>query len=262
MPKPTSTPVKSKPQPAAKKPKTKAFLPDREKISATKNKGPLIVKVTGGAKTAVTNGGKVQTVPRTIKDLRGASYNPRYISESQLAKLKRSMESFGDLSGVVFNASSGVVISGHQRLKTMAGKKTQLVRKACKDGRGTIAEGYIQVMEADGSTARVPYREVNWSDRQTEIAANIAANAHGGDFDDLKLGTLLHKLHSGKFDIELVGVSELDFRRTVLLANREKGDSSGQGIVEIDPDDDTGTTKTKTAGSCKCPRCGFKFDPK
>jgi len=250
-------PVAGKKIKTAKPTKTKkGFLPDREKLSATKNKGPLVVKVTKGEKKADTTSGKRRVDPQSVKDLKGASYNPRYISEAQLKRLKISMESFGDLSGIVFNVASGVLISGHQRLKTLSGKKSKLVKKAVQDKRGTVAEGQLVVVESDGSKTRIPYREVNWSDQQTEIAANIAANAHGGEFDDIKLGGLLHKLHKGKFDIELTGISELDFRKMVIDFRKGKGSS----VTEVKPDDDTPTGKNAESGSkCKCPRCGFKF---
>ncbi len=38
-----------------------------------------------------------------IKDLKPAAYNPRKITDAQLARLKKSLEEFGDLSGIVVN---------------------------------------------------------------------------------------------------------------------------------------------------------------
>lgn len=39
-----------------------------------------------------------------VKDLKPAGYNPRKISKEKLAALKKSLEEFGDLSGIVVNA--------------------------------------------------------------------------------------------------------------------------------------------------------------
>lgn len=245
--------------------KNKKFLPNREKISETKGKGPLVVKKTGGTIQANTTGA-AKHVPSTVKDLKGAAYNPRVITEAQLKRLRISYEQFGDLSGIVFNAARGVLISGHQRLKTMAGKKTKLVRSKIKDGRGTIAAGHIEVVETDGSITRVPYREVTWSDKKTEMAANVAANAHGGDFDDIKLGGILSQLTDSQFDIELTGIDELNFRKMVIAYRKQTGEDAGGGgdsFTEVGGTTGaSGSSGTAKAGACKCPRCGFKFTPK
>lgn len=52
-----------------------------------------------------------------LSDLKPAEYNPRKISADQLKNLKKSIEEFGDLSGIVFNRRTGNVVGGHQRLK-------------------------------------------------------------------------------------------------------------------------------------------------
>ena len=38
-----------------------------------------------------------------VKDLKPAAYNPRKISKEKLAALKKSLEEFGDLFGIVYN---------------------------------------------------------------------------------------------------------------------------------------------------------------
>lgn len=54
------------------------------------------------------------------------------------------------------------------------------------------------------------YREVDW-DETREKTANIAANAHGGDWDDDKLDNILNELGNIEdFDIELTGFSLVD----------------------------------------------------
>jgi hypothetical protein len=55
-----------------------------------------------------------------VKDLKPAGYNPRKISKEKLAALKKSLEEFGDLSGIVYNSRTRTLIGGHQRIKNLA----------------------------------------------------------------------------------------------------------------------------------------------
>lgn len=53
--------------------------------------------------------------PMKVKNLKANPENPRTITDAKLLQLKRSMERFGDLSGIVFNRRSGNLGGGHQR---------------------------------------------------------------------------------------------------------------------------------------------------
>lgn len=69
--------------------------------------------------------------PKSISDIKPARYNPRAISEKQLKQLNASIHhASGDLSGIVVNIAGKypVTVSGHQRLKTLKGKKTRIVK--------------------------------------------------------------------------------------------------------------------------------------
>lgn len=195
-----------------------------------------------------------------IKDLREASYNPRVISAKRLENLHRSMTTYGDLSGVVFNKRTKNMISGHQRLKNLRGKnvKTKIVTKPMRDEFGTVAEGHI-IAKTSAGTLRIPLRIVDWSDKKAEIAANIAANAHGGDFDKAKLGVLLEKLDAGKsFDVQTIGLDPLSVRN-LLPKMPTVGKSSGGS------DDDEGESFQEYGEDTfefehTCPKCKFKFN--
>lgn len=153
----------------------------------------------------------------TLHDLKEASYNPRVISAKKLGGLSRSMRRYGDLSGVVFNRRTKTLISGHQRLKTLRvdGVKTKIVTERRTDNFGTVAEGHVIAFTDDGEI-RLPIRIVDWNDRKSEMAANIAANAHGGDFDNVKLGVVLQKLQAGKeFDVDTIGLSTTSMRNLI-----------------------------------------------
>jgi len=118
-----------------------------------------------------------------VKDLKPAGYNPRKISPEKLAALKKSLEEFGDLSGIVFNVRTQTVIGGHQRVKNMD-PSWKIIKKPRTDKTGTTAAGYVETPHG-----RLTYREVDWPEIK-EKQANIAANQHGGEFDDDLLNIL------------------------------------------------------------------------
>lgn len=194
---------------------------------------------------------------RTIKHLKAAKYNPRTITDAKLNKLTDSIHKFGDLSGVVFNVRTDTLVSGHQRVKTMQGKKTAIVTKKMKDKHGTVARGYI-IVKGENGDINVPYREVDW-DIITEKAANIAANAHGGSFDKEKLRLVLASIEKkSKFDLELTGLDPLtlkslrikDEEATTGKSGKSKNDGDGKTFKEFDANMET---------EHKCPRCSYTW---
>ncbi len=193
---------------------------------------------------------------RKLSDLKEAGYNPRVISSKRLSNLHKSMTTYGDLSGVVFNVKTKTLISGHQRLKPLrdAGIKVEIKTKPITDKFGTVAEGYV-VAKTSAGELRIPYREVSWSDKKAEYAANIAANAHGGDFDRTKLGTLLAALEKGKsFDIDVLGLDPLSVRSLMpKMPNVEGGgDDDGESFQEYGED--------SFDFEHQCPKCKFQFN--
>lgn len=193
-----------------------------------------------------------------LSDLKEASYNPRVISDKRLENLAKSIiVAHGDLSGVVFNKRTNTLISGHQRLKVIRanGAKTEIKTVKVKDKHGTVEEGYIAAHTENG-TIRIPLRVVDWSDKRAEMAANIAANAHGGDFDRAKLGAILAKLEGGKkFDIDVIGLDPLSLRSLLpqLPSNGAgSGSSEGGGFQEFSED----SFEFKHT----CPKCKFQFN--
>ncbi len=193
-----------------------------------------------------------------LKDLKGAKYNPRFISTDKLEKLQKSINEFGDLSGVVFNKRNGVLVSGHQRVKTIKGQGTKIITEKFKDKYGTIEIGHIEVTSEKG-VLKIPFRIVDW-DSRTEKLANIAANAQGGDFDDEKLGKLLAELDLNAFAIELSGLDTITVTELVKNhKNKEAGgdESDDEGFDSVDPD-----ALLDADTKCVCPRCHFEFERK
>lgn len=117
-----------------------------------------------------------------ISRLNPAEYNPRKDlkpGDPEYEKLKRSMEQFGYVEPVVWNKSTGRVISGHQRLKI-------LVDTGQKEVDCVVVE----------------------MDEEREKALNIALNKINGEWDNDKLAMLISDLQGSDFDVSLTGFEE------------------------------------------------------
>lgn len=64
---------------------------------------------------------KFEPVTINRKDIKNAPYNPRRISDFALNKLKKNIKKIGYLGGIVWNATTGNIVSGHQRLGILDG---------------------------------------------------------------------------------------------------------------------------------------------
>lgn len=70
---------------------------------------------------------------RKVSDLRPHPKNPREMTPAARQLLIKYLAEFGDLSGVVLNARSGYLISGHQRVAELTrahGAKLKLADSA------------------------------------------------------------------------------------------------------------------------------------
>lgn len=168
-------------------------------------------------------------LPRTLAELTPNERNPRKVTPAKLAALKKALDRFGDLGGVVFNVQSGRLVGGHQR-RTALGGDCPIVRTktyANPTRTGTVAEGYIEV---DGEAHR--YREVRW-DKSTEQAANIAANKGAGVFDEALLGEWFTELEADGFD---VGLTMFDSAEIAALRGPEEAPAGAEGQDdEVEP---------------------------
>jgi len=100
---------------------------------------------------------------RSVADLQPAPYNPREIDADALGALKSSLGSFGDLSGITWNARSGHLITGHQRMRALLEEHGDALQ---------LRRGVLHVPGGERFAVRI----VDW-DGPTEKAANIAANS-------------------------------------------------------------------------------------
>lgn len=151
--------------------------------------------------------------------------NPRKITTPQLRMLGKSMAEFGDLGGIVYNRKTDRLVGGHQRTTIIERDENAAIELTeeltAPDSKGTVAWGWIV-----SNGVRFSYREVMW-DETRERAAMIAANKHGGMWDDEKLKELVMQL--ADVDPDLIGMSDDEI--TELLAQPStKGNT--------DPDDE------------------------
>lgn len=117
---------------------------------------------------------------RQIKELKAYDKNPRKMGAEEFKLLTESLNEFGDLSGVIFNAQTGNLVGGHQRINHF--KRTDakvMITESFEEPTksGTVAQGYIFL---DGE--KYSYREVKW-DEDKEQRANILANKVSGTWD-------------------------------------------------------------------------------
>ena len=146
-----------------------------------------------------------------IKELTPNPRNPRKITDERLGMLKKSLDTFGPLYGVIFNRTTGRLAGGHQTIKTLPEGSKVVITKTydVPTKSGTISLGHV--IMGDES---IPYREVLW-DENTEHAANIAANKHGGEWDFPLLSSLLLELDAANIDISITGFSAKDLEDMV-----------------------------------------------
>ena len=116
---------------------------------------------------------------KRIEELNPATYNPRkdlHSGDAEYEKLRRSIEEFGYVEPIIWNATTGNVVGGHQRLKVLR-----------ELGETEIECVIVELTETQ------------------EKALNIGLNKIGGDWDKKKLDELLRGLQAEEIDVSLTG---------------------------------------------------------
>jgi len=125
---------------------------------------------------------------KKVAELCPAKYNPRKISDESLGRLTKSLAELGNLQPITWNARTGNIVGGHQRLK-------------CYQAMGKTE---VEVWAVD-----LPENK--------EKAANIALNKLSGEFDLPALKDLLQEIDTGEIDVEVTGFS-MDELATMMSA--------------------------------------------
>lgn len=197
--------------------------------------------------------GKTQDVKSlfmNINELNKYHRNPRKITSKQHDLLEQTMQEFGDLSGVVFNKTTGEVVGGNQRtsiFKKYADKVKIEKTEQPKDAQGTIAIGYI-----DFNGSKFSYREVEW-DTEKEARANIIANKVGGFWDNDILANefdddLLLSAGFEEFELGISGMEQTIGNKEITL------DDSFN-----DTDNDVLHPNNNIKRHITCPACNHEF---
>lgn len=108
-----------------------------------------------------------------------APFNPRQMSDHDMASLRRSLRQFGAVEPVVVNRRSGRLVGGHQRVKA-----------AEAEGIRTLPVVYVDLDDAG------------------EKQLNLALNRIQGDWDMKLLEDILRDLQGGGASLELAGFTD------------------------------------------------------
>lgn len=125
--------------------------------------------------------------------LKAADYNPRQISEAELAKLTASMAAFGVVDPIIARRKDGLVVGGHQRLAA-----------ARQLGLEAVPVVYLDKL----------------TDKQAKVL-NLALNRISGEWDLPRLGALLDGL--GELDLGLSGFDMPEISRALTSWRNEQG---------------------------------------
>ena len=139
-------------------------------------------------------------VTKRLTELTPASYNPRKISSDALGRLAKSLSELGNLQPITWNAKTGNIVGGHQRLKCYS----------------ALGKDEVEVWAV-------------WLDEQQEKAANIALNKLSGEFDLPALKDLFEGLDTGEIDLDITGFGELEIAEMMeATAPEEDGKATGE----------------------------------
>lgn len=133
--------------------------------------------------------------------LRPDPANPNRMNDADKGRMARALAEFGDLSGIVINRRTGLLIGGHQRADVLRAGKLTVTDLPEPEADGTVARGHLEHVGR-----RYAVRVVDWPPEKAH-AALLAANRFGrvGQDDAAILKELLLELDTGATDMDLTG---------------------------------------------------------
>ena len=137
-------------------------------------------------------------ITKKISELSPAKYNPRTISSDSLGRLTKSLSELGNLQPITWNAKTGNIVGGHQRLKCYS----------------ALGKDEVEVWAV-------------WLDEVQEKAANIALNKLSGEFDMPKLKDILEEIDVGEIDVDITGFSLEEISKMMEASMPEETESGG-----------------------------------
>jgi len=158
----------------------------------------------------------------------------------------KSLAEFGDLSGIILNRRTGLLIGGHQRADVLKDAAIIADDLPEPESDGTVARGYL---EHNGR--RYSLRVVDWDETKAH-AALLAANRFGrvGTDDSDMLKSLLSELSETEIKMDLTGFDD------ATLIHLLTSDQTDSDIPEENKSiDEAAMENTEN----ECPKCGFKW---
>jgi len=137
-------------------------------------------------------------ISKKISELSPAKYNPRTISSDSLGRLTKSLSELGNLQPITWNAKTGNIVGGHQRLKCYL----------------ALGKDEVEVWAV-------------WLDDAQEKAANIALNKLSGELDMPKLKDILEEIDVGEIDVDITGFSLEEISKMMEASMPEETESGG-----------------------------------
>lgn len=133
-----------------------------------------------------------------IDDLNSPEWNPRYISDEEMQKLKNSINEFGYVDPIIVNKHNMNIVGGNQR---------------------------YQALKSLGWT-EVDVLFIDEPDLNREKALNVALNKISGDWDTEKLNVLMEELKLNDYDISFTGFAEEEITELI-------GNESVDSVIEL-----------------------------
>jgi hypothetical protein len=158
--------------------------------------------------------------------------NPNRMDAADKARMAKSLADFGDLSGVVLNRRTGLLVGGHQRAGVLAGAVIEATDLPKAEPDGTVARGWLL-----SGGRRYSLRVVDWPEAKAH-AALLAANRFGrvGADDPAVLKDLLQELDTGATDMDLTGYSEEERERLATQFHRDLAERIAEEPVYTETD--------------------------
>jgi hypothetical protein len=145
----------------------------------------------------------------SMADLKPAPYNDiiRKIEKTAAAGLGKSIDTFGDISGITWNRRTGWLVAGHKRVAQLRKRGAELV--AFDDGR-------VEIRHGDNV---FPVRVVDWEEG-FEKGANVEANNRriAGDFT-AELAGVLGDVERSMSELQFEELRFDDLKRDVTKAS-------------------------------------------
>lgn len=171
---------------------------------------------------------KIKNIP--VEKINPAPYNPREElkpGDSEYEKLVRSIKEFGYIDPLIWNERTGNLVGGHQRFNVL------------------LAEGYTEL-----EVSVVDFSE------EKEKFANLALNKVSGKWDEEKLADLLAELEGSELNLES-GFDQKEIESLIKQFTEQDDEMTEFFNQELSLE-----TFEEDNFECKCPKCGFVFDPK